>query len=228
MFRATLGRMAQVGGRSDSAMSDGGRRGGREARRQLRAAPLEEALRPVRAGPGRRALQAAERGRHQDHPRGRPRCARAVGYGAGPAVLHRGLHRARRLPQRVWPAQLPAGAGRGRHRRCSPPLPALWPGPPPRPRALGQQGPLRHGRRCRAHGRPQDPRVPRIAAAGPLRRRAHRRLARPHPLLPALAGAARHGRRHGARPQHALRLHLGHHQACRHQLLPRRHARCRA
>ena len=30
--------------------SDGGRRGGREARRQLRAAPLEEALRPVRAG----------------------------------------------------------------------------------------------------------------------------------------------------------------------------------
>ena len=31
-------------------MSDGGRRGGREARRQLRAAPLEAALRPVRAG----------------------------------------------------------------------------------------------------------------------------------------------------------------------------------
>ena len=30
--------------------SDSGRRGGREARRQLRAAPLEAALRPVRPG----------------------------------------------------------------------------------------------------------------------------------------------------------------------------------
>src|SRR5689334_2281532 len=35
---------------SGSMASDGGRRGGREARRQLRAAPLEDALRPVRAG----------------------------------------------------------------------------------------------------------------------------------------------------------------------------------
>src|SRR4051794_36566518 len=42
--------MAQSGKRSSAMANDTGRRGGREARRQLRSAPLEQGLRPVRAG----------------------------------------------------------------------------------------------------------------------------------------------------------------------------------
>ena len=179
-------------------------------------------------GPGGRALQAAERGRHH-----RP-STRAPSTCSSGWVWRRPCRPASRPAPRAAPTSTSMagsasrGAGRGCHRRCRPPLPAVRPGPAPRPRAVGQQGPFRHGRRGRAHGRPEDPRVPRVAAAGPLRRRAHRRLAGPHPLLPAHPGAARHGRRHGARPQHALRLHRRHHQACRHELLPRRHAECRA
>ena len=200
--------------------SDGGRRGGREARRQLRAAPLAEALRPVRAGLRRWPLPTAERSRHPHHPR---RCARR----ARATWAWR-----RRCPPASRPAPRAAAFVNG-HGRLSfpralvedviagaPGASPCWPGSAPRPGALGQQGSLRHGRRRRAHGRPQDPGISRVAAAGPLRRRPHRRRARPHPFLPARPGPARHVGRDRAGPQHALRLHRRHDQACRHQLLP--------
>ena len=46
---------------NESKAETGGRRGGREARRAIRAAPLARNQRPVWPGPGRRALQAALR-----------------------------------------------------------------------------------------------------------------------------------------------------------------------
>ena len=174
--------------------SDGGRRGGREARRQLRAAPLAEALRPVRAG--------LEGGRYRPLSDADIRTI----HGAALDVLER-LGMAQALPSCVEACtargafvnehgrlSLPARPGRGRDRRRRPTLPAVRPGSTPRPGALGQQGSLRHGRSRRAHGRPQDPGLSRVAAAGPLRRRPDRRRARPHPLLPAHPGPARHDR----------------------------------
>ena len=200
--------------------NDTGRRGGREARRQL---GRRRWARPA-AGTGRarrRPLPAAHASRYRHHPR------------AALDVLER-LGMAQALPSCIE-ACTARGAYVNEHGRLS------------FPRALVEDVVAGAARRFPLYG--QDPRhdlepwgskvhfgtagaavhmvdlktreYRESLLAGPLRCRPDRRLARPHPLLPALARAARHGRRHGARPQHALRLHRRHHQACRHQLLPR-------
>ena len=166
--------------------SDGGRRGGREARRQLRAAPLERGLRPVRPGLEGGRYQPLSRSRHPHHPRRGAGRAGADRHGAGAA-----RPASRPAPRAAPSSTSTAGcASRARWSRTSSPAPpgasrstartraTTW-SPGARKVHFGTAGAAVHMVDL------EDPRLPRVAAAGPLRRRPHRRRARPHPLLPA-------------------------------------------
>ena len=164
---------------------DSGRRGGRAARRALRAAPLAQNQRPVWPGMegGRykplkdediqKIHQAALRRAGEDRPR---RCH---------PVLHRGLTRGRRRLQR----QGAADSSRARWSRTPSPRRRgsfVLHGQEPQPRhgALGQEGLFRHRRRGRAYRRSHDRRVSRSRwLQDALRHRPHRRRDGAYPFL---------------------------------------------
>ena len=201
------------------AMNRGRRSGGREARRAMRAAPLADDIRPVRAGLEGGRYKPLHRERPRAHPRSRadragddrlrqcdPELHRSADAGPARSI---GADGRIRFPRRLVLATIKSAA---RHFTLS--------GQDPKHDMLiqGTQGALRHGGCRRASGRRREARIPRIAAAGHLRRRAPRRRPRQHPFLPAADGAARHSRSARDGLQHALRLRDGDVEACRHQL----------
>ena len=187
-----------------------------------------------RSGPAWKAAatsRSAEQ-RSRAHPRGGADAAGDRRLRQCHPVLHRGADERRRDLWRRRAHPLPARAGRStRSRSAARNFTLHGQDPQPRHADPGQARALRHGGCGRASGRRREARIPRIAAAGHLRRRAHRRRARQHPLLPAADGAARHSRSARYGFQHALRLRDGHVQACRHVASPcartsRRRWRC--
>ena len=178
--------------------------------------------------PRRRQLQAADRERPRAHPRGGADAAGDGRLRQCHPLLHRGADQARR------DAMAPTAACGFRAASCSTTIKKAarnftLHGQDPKHDMLiqGQARALRHGRCGRASGRCREARIPRIAAAGHLRRRAHRRRARQHPFLPAADGAARHSRSARYGFQHALRLRDGHLEACRHVVHGARERRSR-
>ncbi len=167
------------------------RRGGREARRELRAQPIaedERAVRPGLAGGRYRALSDAEVTRiHRAaldvleqiglaDPI--PSCVELITTAGGTLGADGRLRLPRALVEDVL-----AGAGRRFVLPCR--------RSEARSRALGYQGLFRHRGRGGAHGRSGAAHLPRVDACRSLRPRASGRSARSRPLLPAPRGDPR-------------------------------------
>ena len=198
--------------------AENARRGGREARRALRAAPLALNERPVWPGMNGGAFRPMSEADLQRIHQAALDVLEQIGFAD---AIPSGIEAMTRVGAKLGSngrLTFPARAGRGHHRDGGAQVPAARPGSEVRHGAVGQEGLFRHRRRRRAHRRSDHRRISREHDQGPLRHRAHRRRDGAHPFLPARRGVPRPARSVRDGFQHLLRQRDGHSQACRREL----------
>ena len=195
------------------------RRGGREARRALRARPIpveEAAVRPGMEGGHYKPLIAVAT--WSASTRRRSSCSRPSD------LARRSPPASRRMTARGCTLgddgrlRIPRGLVEDTLASCCPRASCCMAAIPSTTcEPSGNKVLFRHCRGGGPHRRAGDTRLPRVAAGRSLRCGAHRRLLRAYPFLSAPAHGARHDHRARPRHQHALCLPCRHLQACRHQ-----------